>query len=71
MKGLTLLGLALRRHPLRTLGGLLVEYLGFVSAILFVLFLLLTRVPLRVLDSLTGWEIRRRIIDAIARVSPG
>ena len=71
MRGLTLFGAALRRRPLPALGGLLLEYLGFVSAILFVLLLLLTRVPLRVLDSLTGWEIRRRIIDAIARVSPG
>jgi hypothetical protein len=61
----------LHDQPLRTLLGLAYEYAGYVAACVFVLLLLASRVPLRVLDRIPGLRIRERIIELISRVSPG
>lgn len=55
------------RAPLR----LLVEYLVFVAAVLFALGLFATRLPLRLVDRVTGLRLRERLIDLIARIAPG
>ena len=71
MSGIERLGQALRERPLRTLLGLLVEYAGFVAACIFALLLIVTRVPLALIDRSTGLRLRERCIELIARVSPG
>lgn len=71
MTGITRLGRALRERPVRTLLGLLVEYAGFVAACIFALLLIITRVPLALIDRSTGLRLRERFIELIARVSPG
>jgi hypothetical protein len=71
MKGVVLFAGQLRTRPLGAVAGLVVEYLGFVAGCLFALLLLVTRVPLRAVDRITRLDVRRRVIDAIARVSPG
>lgn len=71
MKGLALFATSLRARPLKTAAGLGVEYAGFVAACVFAALLLLTRVPLAWLDRVTGLGLRERLIDRIARLSPG
>lgn len=71
MSGVERLGRALRERPLRTLLGLLVEYAGFVAACIFALLLLVTRLPLALIDRSTGLRLRERAIELISRVSPG
>ena len=62
---------ALRERPMRALAGLLCEYASYLAACVFVLLLLATRLPLGFIDRTTGLRLRERIIDLIARVSPG
>lgn len=71
MSGLALFGRELRRRPLRAASRLFVEYAGYLAACFFVLLLLATRVPFRLLDRAFGVRLRERCIDAIARLSPG
>ena len=71
MKGLALFGRALSKRPLGAMLGLVIEYLGYLAACLFVMILLLTRLPLRLVDRAFGLRLRERFIDLIARVSPG
>jgi hypothetical protein len=71
VKGLEQLGRSLRARPLRTLLGLGLEYAGYVAACVFALLLVASRSPLAWLDRSTGWKLRERCIELIARVSPG
>lgn len=71
MKGLALFGPALRERPLGALLRLLLEYAGFFAASVFVILLVLTRAPLRVVDRVFGLRLRERFIELVARVSPG
>jgi len=66
-----LFGVALRRSPLLTGLGLVVEYAMFASAVFLALGLFVTRVPLRLLDRALGLRLRERFIELIARLSPG
>jgi hypothetical protein len=66
-----LFGAALRKSPLRTSFGLIVEYAMFASAVFLALGLFLTRVPLRLIDAAFGLRLRERFIELIARLSPG
>jgi len=69
--GLRLFAARFRERPLATFGNLLLEYLGYFSACTFALLLLLMRVPLVLLERLTGLPIRRYIIDLVARLATG
>ena len=71
MKGLAHFGRALRENPPRAMARLCVEYSGYFAAWGFVAFLVATRRPLRAIDRRFGLRLRERVIDAIARVSPG
>lgn len=71
MKGLALFGRALRERPFGASAGLILEYAGFFAASVFVLLLVLTRAPLRVVDRVFGLRLRERFIDLVARASPG
>ncbi len=64
-------GQELRRRPAGTLLALLLEYLQYMGGILFSLLLLLTRVPLRLIDRATGLRLRERLIDRVASLFPG
>ena len=66
-----LFGVALRRSPLIAGLGLVVEYAMFAAAVFLALTLLVTRVPLRLLDHALGLRLRERFIELIARLSPG
>jgi hypothetical protein len=57
--------------PVRALGGLVVEYLMFASAVCLAVGLYLTRVPLRFVDRRLGLSLRERFVEALARISPG
>lgn len=70
-KGIELFGQKLSRSPARTLLGLALEYAGFLAAVVFVVLLLVTRVPLRLVDRALGTRTRERLIELLARVSPG
>jgi hypothetical protein len=59
------------KRPLGTIFGLLLEYAGFVAACAFVVVLWATRFPLRYLDETFGLTIRRRLIEMVAKLSPG
>lgn len=71
MRGLSLFWLSVKRRPLATLFGLPLEYLTFFAAVLFGIFLLLTRAPLAAIDRASGSRLRERFIELIARISPG
>lgn len=71
MSGFALFLAAARKNPVRSALGLIVEYAMFASAIFLALSLLVTRVPLRVLDGAFGLRLRERFVDFIAKVSPG
>lgn len=58
-------------NPARAALGFVLEYLMFASAVFLALMLLVTRVPLRVLDGALGLRLRERFVDFIARLSPG
>jgi hypothetical protein len=62
---------ALRKSPLRSSFGLIIEYAMFASAVCLALGLFLTRVPLRLIDRRLGLRLRERFIELIARLSPG
>lgn len=64
-------GEALRKSPLRTGFGLLIEYAMFASAILLAVALFLTRVPLGILDRSLGLRLREGFVNLLARISPG
>lgn len=70
-KGMRLLGERFRASPLRTVGGLALEYAGYFAACVFVVLLVVTRWPLRLVDGALGTRTRERLIDLVARVSPG
>lgn len=67
----TRFGATLREQPLRTSGGLVVEYAMFASGLGLALALFATRVPLRITDRVLGLRLRDRFIELLARVSPG
>ena len=71
MTGLRLFAAKFFGTPFAAVAGLLLEYLGYFAAFAFALLLLLTRAPLTWLERATGLGIRRRIIDAVALLSPG
>jgi hypothetical protein len=71
LRGVALFGRRLRVRPLSAILGLALEYAGYFAACLFVIALLLTRAPLRLLDWAFGLRLRERAINLIARVSPG
>jgi hypothetical protein len=64
-------GAALRVRPIRTAGGLAVEYAMFASGVGLALGLFVTRVPLRIADRALGLRVRERFVDLIAKISPG
>lgn len=70
-RGITLFGQALRARPARTLAVLFVEYGMFFAAVGLALALVVTRVPLRLLDGALGLRLRERFVNLIARLSPG
>jgi hypothetical protein len=71
VKGVALFGRELGRRPAGAILGLGLEYAGFFAGCFFALLLLATRLPLGLADRVTGWRLRERCIDAIARLSPG
>ena len=71
LSSVTLLRASLRRRPVRTAFGLLVEYATFASAVFLALSLYLTRVPMRLVDRALGLCLRERFVNLLARVSPG
>jgi hypothetical protein len=67
-----LFGSALRGGGIvRSLVGLFIEYLTFAAAVFLALLLFATRYPLGFLDRALGFRLRQRVVDALARVSPG
>lgn len=71
MTGLALFRRELSRRPFGAVLGLSIEYAAYVAAWIFVLLLLLTRLPLRWLDRVCGLRLRERFIELIARVAKG
>lgn len=71
MNGIEQFGRSLRARPLHTLLGLGLEYAGYLAACVFALLLIATRAPLAWLERGTGLRLRERLIELIARVSPG
>jgi hypothetical protein len=61
----------LRQRPLRTALELPIEYGMFASGMGLAFALFATRAPLRVIDRVSGWQLRERFIELLARVSPG
>lgn len=61
----------LRERPVRTGLGLVAEYAMFAAGVGLALGLLLTRVPLRMIDGVLGLGLRQRFVDLLARISPG
>ena len=61
----------MRREPARAVGALALDYATFAAMCGFALGLAATRRPLRAIDDALGTRLRERLIDAIARVSPG
>jgi len=66
-----LFGQKARATPVRALGGLFVEYLMFAAALFLAGSLLVTRAPLGWFDRLFGLRLRERLVELLARVSPG
>ncbi|HEX4353659.1 MAG TPA: hypothetical protein VHZ95_12105 [Polyangiales bacterium] len=62
---------ALRDKPLQRSFGLVVEYAMFASGMSLALALFAARVPLRAIDHRFELQLRERLIDAIAWLSPG
>jgi hypothetical protein len=71
VKGIVLLGKALGARPFGTILGFGLEYAGYAAACAFAGVLLVTRFPLAYVDRVSGLQLRERIIDGVARVSPG
>jgi hypothetical protein len=61
----------LKRAPVRTATGLVVEYSMFASAVFLAASLRATRAPMAVADRYLGLRLRDRFVDLIARISPG
>jgi hypothetical protein len=66
-----LFGRNLRAGVVRTLGGLVIEYLTFAAGVLLALLLFATRIPFGFVDRTFGWRLRERVVDLLARASPG
>lgn len=71
MSGVAHFWAAARRNPVRSVLGLIIEYAMFASAIFLAVSLLVTRVPLRILDVTFGLRLRQRFVDFLGKVSPG
>jgi len=71
MRGLDLLRKNFSENPLRALWHLGVDYAIYTGICFFVLFLLLSKAPLRLVDAVTGLSVRERLIEVIARLSNG
>jgi len=68
---MSLFGERLRAGAASALGGLFVEYLTFAAAVFLALLLFATRVPFSWMDRTFGWRLRERVVDLLARASPG
>jgi hypothetical protein len=71
VRGLSLFGAELRRHPVMAASRLVGDYLTYVGMVAFWLVLLVTRRPLAWLERATGRPIRERLIGWIARLARG
>jgi hypothetical protein len=71
LSGTGLFAESLRRKPVGTSVGLVVEYLTFASAVFLAISLYLTRKPMAFLDRVLGLGLRDRFLSLIARISPG
>jgi hypothetical protein len=71
LSGTELFTESLRRKPVGTSLGLVVEYLTFASAVSLALSLYLTRKPMAFVDRVLGLRLRGRFLELIARISPG
>jgi hypothetical protein len=60
-----------RSRPIAATFGFFVEYATFAAGVGLALALFATRVPLRFFDRVTGWSVRERFVDLLARISPG
>jgi hypothetical protein len=61
----------LRSRPAAALAGLAVDYATYVAMVLFFIALWTLRWPLWLLERATGRQVRRAVIDAIAKVAHG
>ncbi len=71
MRGLSLFRKKFSKEPLRVLWHLCVDYAVYTGICFFVLFLLLSKGPLRLVDAVAGLSVRERLIEIIARLSNG
>lgn len=70
-RGVSLFVEELRARPARAVLGLGVEYATYAAGVAFAAGLLATRRPLAAVERVTGWELRTRAIDLVARIAPG
>ena len=71
MRALSLFSKKASEAPLRALWHLCVDYAIYTGICFFIVFLLISKVPLRLVDAVTGLSVRKRLIDVIARLSNG
>jgi hypothetical protein len=61
----------LRTRPAAALGGLALDYATFAAMVPFFVLLWVFKWPLRLLERITGWRVRKALVDAIAKVAHG
>jgi hypothetical protein len=69
MRGVSLFRQQFEKEPVKTLVRLLIDYFVYTGMCFFVVFLLLSKWPLHLVDSITGLSVREKLIDLIAKVS--
>jgi hypothetical protein len=62
---------AVKEHPVKSVGGLVLEYGMFASGLFLAAALYSARVPLSAVDRALGLKLRERCVDLLARLSPG
>jgi hypothetical protein len=71
MRAVNLFRQKIAEKPLRAVVDLCVDYAVYTGICFFVLFLFLSKGPLRLVDAITGLSVRERLIELIARLSSG
>jgi hypothetical protein len=71
LDGPALFAQKLRAAPLRACAGLVIEYGMFASGMFLALLMFVSRHPLGFVDRKLDLHLRERVIDFIARISPG
>ena len=66
MRAVELLVEKAAKSPFKSFIGMANDYVLYLLAVLFFLFLVVVRWPLALVDRLTGWDLRERFIKFIA-----